>query len=292
MVLEKMLSGIDFDSTGLLVIHGINPFGFKCMRRVTENNVDLNRNFGVDRGLFAVKNPGYRKLLEFLNPGEKVSMYSPASIFFPLRAVYNIIKHSRQPLRQAIMQGQYEFPEGIYYGGSDFEPQVEAIKNLFLRVAAPYREILLIDLHTGYGERGKLHLFAGPVKDPEMRKAMEHVFMGNSIDWGGSGDFYTTSGDFSECLCELTPAGKRCIPMVFEFGTRDSQTTWGSIQSIHTTILENQSFHHGCASDRDYSRVRDMFMEMYCPSSPEWRSGVMEQMESVITGALRQFEIL
>ncbi len=296
MVLEKMLPGMDLDSTGLLVIHGINPFGFKYLRRVTENNVDLNRNFSVDSGLFAVKNPGYMRLRGFLNPRKKVSMFSPAVVFFPLRAAYIIMKnyrimrHTRQSLRQAIMQGQYEFPEGIYYGGREFEPQVEAIKSLFVRLTASYRDILFIDLHTGFGRRGKLHFFPGPVKDPEMRKAIEHIFKGNTIDWGDSSDFYITSGDFSECMADLVPAGKRYIPMVFEFGTKDSQTTRGSIRSIQTTILENQAFHHGCASGRDCATVREMFMEMYCPSSPGWRAEVMEQVESAILGALRQFK--
>src|SRR5205814_8455032 len=35
-----------FDSKGQLVlIHAINPFGFFALRRVNEDNIDLNRNF-------------------------------------------------------------------------------------------------------------------------------------------------------------------------------------------------------------------------------------------------------
>jgi hypothetical protein len=30
--------------TALLAVHAINPYGFAWMRRVTEGNVDLNRN--------------------------------------------------------------------------------------------------------------------------------------------------------------------------------------------------------------------------------------------------------
>ncbi len=32
-------------NTGALLIHALNPYGFAWTRRVTEDNVDLNRNF-------------------------------------------------------------------------------------------------------------------------------------------------------------------------------------------------------------------------------------------------------
>jgi hypothetical protein len=32
-------------TTGLLLVHALNPFGFAWLRRVNEDNIDLNRNF-------------------------------------------------------------------------------------------------------------------------------------------------------------------------------------------------------------------------------------------------------
>src|ERR1017187_1063435 len=43
---------------GLLLIHAINPSGFAWIQRVTEGNIDLNRNF-IDHGWPYPKNPGY-----------------------------------------------------------------------------------------------------------------------------------------------------------------------------------------------------------------------------------------
>lgn len=44
----------------VVMIHALNPYGFAWNRRVTEENVDLNRNF-VDHGGTYPKNPGYEE---------------------------------------------------------------------------------------------------------------------------------------------------------------------------------------------------------------------------------------
>ena len=47
--------------TGLLLIHAINPSGFAWVRRVTEGNIDLNRNF-IDHARPHPRNAGYEAL--------------------------------------------------------------------------------------------------------------------------------------------------------------------------------------------------------------------------------------
>ena len=49
------------DDLAVVVIHAINPYGFAWVRRVNEDNVDLNRNcVDFERGL--PPNPGYDEL--------------------------------------------------------------------------------------------------------------------------------------------------------------------------------------------------------------------------------------
>ncbi len=43
MFLNELLSSDVISEMGVLIIHGVNPYGFKFQRRVSENNVDLNR---------------------------------------------------------------------------------------------------------------------------------------------------------------------------------------------------------------------------------------------------------
>jgi hypothetical protein len=45
-LLAEQWDGLDLPGdTGLLLVHAVNPYGFAELRRVNENNVDLNRNF-------------------------------------------------------------------------------------------------------------------------------------------------------------------------------------------------------------------------------------------------------
>ena len=53
--------------TGALILHAVNPYGFAWTRRVTEDNVDLNRNF-VDHDKAHPRNDGYSALAHALLP--------------------------------------------------------------------------------------------------------------------------------------------------------------------------------------------------------------------------------
>ncbi|MCG6981182.1 MAG: DUF2817 domain-containing protein, partial [Deltaproteobacteria bacterium] len=50
--MTKVLDGAVLQNMGVLLIHAINPYGFKYQRRVSENNVDMNRNFHSNKDLF------------------------------------------------------------------------------------------------------------------------------------------------------------------------------------------------------------------------------------------------
>jgi hypothetical protein len=289
MLMDKALTDGGYSETGILFVHSINPYGFKYLRRVSENNVDMNRNWDADVSLFSTENQGYSELYSMLNPEGKVSTGSLKNRFFLLVAIERLIEKSMKSLRQAILQGQYEYPEGLYFGGTDFEPQMAMLMPVFKQYAEEYETVLNIDLHTGYGELGVLHLFPNPVDDPVVKGAMEHIFKGYVIDWGDSDDFYTINGSFTDFIGLLMP-DKLYVPMVFEYGTLNSQTTLGSIRSIHNMILENQGFQHGYCSADDERRVKANFMEMYNPSSEAWRSKVLFDTRELMEKVMVQLE--
>jgi len=287
MFMDNFVDPALLANTGLLLIHGVNPYGFKNNRRVTENNVDLNRNSSVTPGLYQTVNEGYTSIYDFINPQGKVKRMSLGNRFFFVKAINEIRKASMPVLRQAVLQGQYEYPEGLYFGGRQAEPQIEALIPLLEDWCAPYDKILAIDLHTGYGERGKLHFFPNPI-EAEKRELTEKLFEGYSIDWGDSDDFYTVTGDFSGMLGDINQ-DKEFYSMLFEYGTLNSQTTMGSLKSIHIMILENQGKQHGFASEKDAVRIRGDFREMYYPSSTAWRNHIMQQTVEVFDVVIPRF---
>jgi hypothetical protein len=281
MAMEELLSPERLDTTGILLIHALNPYGFKQRRRVTENNIDLNRNCAIDDSLFDTKNEGYGKVYGMLNPRGEASHNSIRSRHQHLISIRNILAHSMRALRQAVMEGQYEYPEGLYFGGKDIEPQIAALAPLLRRTMQPYGKILTIDLHTGYGENGRMHLFPNPVEDPGIRAEMEELFAGYTIDWGDSEKFYIIKGSFADYVGAQAP-GKTCYPMGFEFGTLDSQKTLGSIRSLHIMVLENQGFQHGYRNEKAAAKIKKDFVEMFYPSGEVWRSKAISDVRIIL----------
>ncbi len=100
MFLRELLTQEVLMETGILFMHSVNPYGFKHLRRVTENNVDLNRGSGTDPSLFETSNPGYGVLNDMLNPQGKVSTLSLRNQFFYLITISKMLKESMGVLRQ------------------------------------------------------------------------------------------------------------------------------------------------------------------------------------------------
>ncbi len=106
------------EDAALIVVHVLNPYGMAWLRRFNENNVDLNRNFlSVEpdfdtRSKLEVAFSAYRKFNSFLNPQSP-----PASDFYFLKVFGLILKHGMAVLKQAVVGGQYWFPDGLFFGG-------------------------------------------------------------------------------------------------------------------------------------------------------------------------------
>jgi Protein of unknown function (DUF2817) len=260
--------------TGVLFLHALNPHGFAVGRRVTESNVDLNRNASTSDALYRTVNAGYPRVDAVINPQGAADAGSLANRLFHLRAAALIVQQGMPVLRQAVLQGQYQVPRGVYFGGQALEPQLAALAPRVQAILEAYPLSMSIDLHTGYGARGTLHLFLNPPKDPRVRERLEAVFAGQRIDWGTGSDFYTVTGDVVGWLGELRRSGLH-LPAVFEYGTMDSQTTMGSIKSLHVTMLENQGAQFGYASPGDEMKIRRDYREMFNPSSAAWRTKVI-----------------
>jgi len=289
MFLNELLDKDVLSEMGVLVIHAMNPYGLKYGRRFTENNVDLNRGSGIDPSLFQTRNEGYLVLKDMLNPEGKVSEGSLRNQFFYLTTMSKILKESMSVLRQAIVQGQYEIPDGIFFGGTDFEPQIDSTQKILSEIFSPYESILAIDLHTGYGARRVLNLFPNAIDDPELKAKTETIFTGHQIEWGNTEDFYEISGGFvSTFLQKLNPAAEY-LYMVFEWGTYDSQKTFGSIKSLQKMINENQGYHYGYKNARQEQKIKQHNLELYYSDSEAWRSEVLRSGREMFELALRMY---
>lgn len=265
------------DKTAILMIHGFNLYGFKNSRRVNENNIDLNRNFILSRSQFKAEDTSYTDLVALLNPKTPPELGFFSRYSFIAKSIFYIAKYSIESLRSAILKGQYSHPNGIFYGGEQTQVQSNLITDLAETYMKPYKKILLIDLHTGYGERAKLHLLAGKATDSNSL-ILQKIFDTGEIDFSDKKKFYAVQGEmlayFATKIKQNSDA--ELAGVVFEYGTLDSQKTLGSIESLRRVVLENQNFHFPAASETS-REIKLLYREMFYPSDENWRKAVLQQ---------------
>ncbi|MDA3853174.1 MAG: M14 family metallopeptidase [Bacteroidales bacterium] len=288
MFLEKMKTMEGIEDMGFLFIHAMNPYGFKYHRKATENNVDLNRNCMLTPVQFNTENEGFGQLYDMLTPAGEVAINSLWNRSFHLVAIEKIIQKSMPVLRQAALQGQYDYPEGIYYGSKDYEPQITSVMPKIKKYINQYPTVLNVDLHTGYGKRGQLHLFIDRPEEKVVEQGIERIFEGQKIDWSEGADFYTINGEYIGLVAAQADSAL-VIPMLMEFGTMNSQETFGSLKSIHIMICENQGFNNGFKNARSEKKVKSDMMELYAPTSEVWRSETIRKGEKSMAMMMERF---
>ena len=152
---------LDHSDTGVLVVANVNPYGMKYMRRYNENNVDLNRNFILDWDSFDLSsNKEYPKVRSFLEPKGKIgnALWHEAGFYLSLGKT--AITDGADTISDALLTGQYEYPQGVYYGGDGDESSTVYLKDVFARcLDSEYENIVHIDIHSGYGPRYNMVIF-------------------------------------------------------------------------------------------------------------------------------------
>lgn len=132
---------------GVVLIHGLNPYGFAHATRTTENNVDLNRNF-IDHAA-APQNPDYARLHPHLVTPEWSFAYLDTleSAEARFREEYGA-----DALFNARVKGQYAYPDGPFFGGHQREWSNLTLERIVAAHLGSADKIGLIDWHTGLGD--------------------------------------------------------------------------------------------------------------------------------------------
>lgn len=291
--LEKLKTS-KYENTSFLLIHAINPWGFFVNRRVSENNVDLNRNFSLDSSLYKRKNPHYSKLNDFLNPKRKVEISMYQNVKYYLQTVFLVLKEGMKTLKQSIAGGQYISPKGIFFGGTRPDPQVNILENFLKPFILNYKRVFPFDIHTGLGTRGVLHLIAGRIVDEKKSKTlMNKIIPDQKVDYGKDKDFYETSGDFIDFVSTISRKENiQAFPLTLEYGTLDSDTIFGALNSLKIVKEENQNFHYGAKSKSDQEKVLRSFSEMFNPTDKKWRKMAINAFEGKVYSIFEKIDKL
>lgn len=131
----------------VVLVHGLNPYGFTHATRTTEHNVDLNRNF-VDFSQPLPSNADYGEVHRLLCLREWSDL-ARATADADLNAW--IEAHGQRAWLECIMKGQYDQPQGLNFGGHAPEWSNTTLHEIVSQHLGGVRQVGLIDWHTGLG---------------------------------------------------------------------------------------------------------------------------------------------
>ena len=280
---------LNADNTGILVVANVNPYGMKYFRRYNENNVDLNRNFILDWENFDLAtNKDYPKVDTFLGPTGKIgnALWHEAGFYLSLGKT--AITEGADTVSDALLGGQYEYPQGVYYGGNGDEASTVYLKEVFAKsLESGYENIVHIDIHSGYGPRYNMVIFNSvyeTMTEAESRQAFGYDY----IIAHDSESFYATTGDTTDFfyrLAEQENTDKELFSTCFEFGTI-GDAFFDTILSLKYTVDENRNHWYPTSNATSAEIVRHNYLELFYPTETAWREKTVEDFTTAAVGVL------
>jgi hypothetical protein len=219
----------------ILLVHAHNPHGFAHERRVTEDNVDLNRNF-IDFDQPLPDNPAYEEVHPWLVPEDWDGPARQAAD----TAIQDFIgRNGMTAFQAAVSIGQHHHPDGLFFGGQAptwSRRTIEALANEHLMRRG---HVALIDFHTGLGPRGQAELISVDVPG-----GAEHL---RTVAWYGDGVATPASGDSVSADVQGTIEGgyagllnnTECTTIAVEYGTLPAE------QVLQALRADNWLYLHG-----------------------------------------------
>ncbi|MEJ8825313.1 M14 family metallopeptidase [Variovorax humicola] len=251
--------------TAVLHVHAINPFGFSHLRRVTQENVDLNRNF-VDFSKPLPVNSGYAEIHELLLPKE----WPPQEDVEAALAAYRE-RHGARGLQRAIGLGQHAFADGMFFGGHGPTWSNDTFRRILQRHAPQVRQLASIDIHTGLGPYGVgERIFASFDEDPAVLARakdwwgeLTSVTAGTSTSIPLTGPIQTAITD--EC------AQAQHVGICLEYGTYPSERVTAALRAEHCL------HRHGHGDTAQSVAIRQELKDAFYPDAADWKLAVWQQ---------------
>ncbi len=286
--IDCYLPRFDPKTTGLLLVHAINPWGMKYHCRVNANNVDLNRNF-IYEGVFdPAYNPAYDTVTGTINPRREIQSLGVSNLIFNAELLWHLSTIGVTGFHNASLPGQYRDPQGLYYGGSDYQEETRAIIQLFRQTLGAYDQILHLDMHTGYGPRYQMSLVNSALETGTSQEFVEK-FNYPVVVAANPDEFYAIRGDLVDYVYALWQQEfpEKCLfASAFEFGTLGNQY-FGKVHCPVEMVHENRLRCHGAASDRIRTKVELDFEELFNPSALDWKEKAVADADRAFEGILR-----
>ncbi len=272
----------------VLYIHALNPYGFSHLRRVTNENVDLNRNFqNFAKPLPpSTDNPGYVSLHDLLLPNEWPPTPENIAACAQWMSAHANKDSKSEPaasglraFQEAVTKGQYTHPDGLFYGGSAPTWSNLTLRKVLRQYAHKCERLAWIDLHTGLGPRGLgERIFA--CRDDAVAYERAQRWWGNrgnpsgetpitSIYNGSSTSALLTGLMWQSVYQEAPQAEFTAIAM--EYGTVPVNDVLSALRADHW--LAN----HPEASSEQAKQIKQQLLEAFYIDADDWKGQIISQ---------------
>lgn len=271
---EDMAKRIDAAGLAVLLVHAVNPYGFSHLRRVNEDNVDLNRNF---RDFADTKelNPAYAQVHDLMLPAD----WPPpdANRMAILAAVQ---KMGLPAFQAAVSAGQRSHSDGLFYCGDRPTWSNATIRALLNKHGAGRKRIGWIDIHTGLGPYGHGEkIFAGANDAAELARA--RAWWGADVlsYYDGKSASAEVQGSMVMCIYAECPDAE-VTGMGLEFGTIPFEAVLAALRGDHWLAI------HPDADEARRAAIKRAIRDAFYIDADDWRGMVLGQSRASILQAV------
>jgi len=258
----------------MVFLHALNPHGFAWVRRVNEDNVDLNRNF-IDWSQPPPANAGYDEIAELLVP----ESWSTEEQQRTTGALLERAAATGMDQFQAdVSRGQYGNPTGVFYGGSGPTWSHDRLREICAARVGQATRVGIIDLHTGLGEWGHGELIGHhATSHPAHQRAVSwwgdvrSMIDGDSVSASLDGDWLARAEEWFGDI-EVTAAA-------LEYGTVD---TLSVLQSLRADAWLHA---HGDPTSDEATAFRAQVRAAFLDDDPTWLVPVWARFVEVVRDA-------
>ena len=251
------------DSIQVLVVHAVNPFGFSHLRRVNEDNVDLNRAF-VSRDRYTQRDLEYEAFRVEVFP----CRWQGSQLQKIMHKLHRFSKtNGLGALQNLLTRGQYQYSEDPFFGGQERPWSWSLWQRICEDVQAHSDYVAHLDIHTGLGDYGSLEIiFAGQPESAELSLA-QNWFGAEAVRAPGSSG--SLSARVSGALgSHLTQFDVRVVPVGLEFGTQPLDTM------LNALVADNWLTSNPDCDKGQAAHIKQEIEAVFVCRNPNWATEV------------------
>jgi hypothetical protein len=262
------------DGAALVMIHALNPFGFAWRRRFNEENVDLNRNFLLAGEEYAGSPPlceTFRRVMLKIGARRRFD-------FSTARMALLAMRHGLRSFWETLPVGQYDFPDGLFFGGHRRSQSAQAVDALMPKLLNGASETVHLDFHTGLGRWNRYQLLMSEAGEPEHAGWWRAHFGAHHVkEPARVAGSYQVRGGLGRWLRAHVPNCR------YRFATAEFGTY--SPARVIQALVRELGWHAQLGTEAPDHWSRRELSDVFVPRSIRWRTNALERGLSLIRQA-------